>query len=61
MKPTQKQLDYIEIICERLDGLKKPKIETKEQATKWLKKYVPIYKQEIIDDSAEWYYNGEYL
>ena len=61
MKPTQKQLDYIEIICERLDGLEKPKIETKEQATKWLERYVPIYKQEIIDDSAEWYYNGEYL
>lgn len=61
MKPTQKQLDYIEAICERLDGIEKPKIETKEQATEWLKKYVPIYKREIIDDNYEWYYNGEYL
>lgn len=61
MKPTQKQLDYIEIICERLEGLEKPTIETKEQAQEWLKKYVPIYRQAIIDDNAEWYYDGEYL
>ena len=61
MKPTQKQLDYIEAICERLDGIKKPKIETKEQAREWLKIYVPIYQQETIRDSLEWDYHGEYL
>lgn len=61
MKPTQKQLDYIETICEILDNVEKPKIETKEQAIEWLKMYVPIYKQEIIYCNIEWYYNGECL
>lgn len=61
MKPTKKQLDYIEHICQFLDGVEKPKIETKEQATEWLKIMVPEYKRQLIDCSYEWEYKGEYL
>ena len=59
-KPTTKQLEYIQGICEYLE-IKQPNITTKESATRWLQHHVPIYKKQQELDSLYWEANHSEL
>lgn len=48
---TRKQERYIKKICRYLD-IDIPNIATKEDACKWLERYVPIYHRQLIIDEA---------
>ena len=57
MKPTDKQLNFIAEICSTLH-LTNPKCKTKEQAKKWINKYVEDYDT-MVSVNNSWFMAGE--
>lgn len=47
MKPTQRQLDFIEDICEKLE-LDNPNCQTIEEASKWIADHIDDYNEATI-------------
>ena len=50
---SEKQLRYIQSICEFLD-IPEPEIDSKREASFWLKTHIPLYHDRLEMDSYEW-------
>ena len=53
MKPTEKQLNFIEEICYVLD-LDEPQNLTKEEASKWISEHIDEYRMASNDAFYNW-------
>lgn len=56
MSSTEKQIDFIEIMCNKLD-IDNPNCKTKEEAQKWISEHYSDFKIACIDITNE-FLNG---
>lgn len=53
MEATERQLKFIDLICTVLE-IENPKIEKKEEASKWIADHIEEYKTESVDFFYDW-------